>query len=119
MAEHEDWKYADSDALRKASFRAGAASRDAEVASLKADNEYLYVAAIERDQFKERLDLLIESSEMIAAELDELRLDSKRYGYLTRECRTRDFIIPASERKQSIDSAIDKALSATKHHDRS
>jgi hypothetical protein len=87
--------------------------------ALASDNEYLYVAAIERDQLKERLDLLMESSEMLAAELDELRLDSKRYGYLTRECRARDFIIPASERKQSIDSAIDKALASTEHHDRS
>ena len=34
-AEHEDWRYADSEALRKAAFKAGAASRDAEVARLK------------------------------------------------------------------------------------
>jgi hypothetical protein len=39
IAVHEDWRYADSDALRKASFKGGAASRDAEVAELKAELE--------------------------------------------------------------------------------
>lgn len=34
------------------------ASRDAEVAKLKDDNEYLYVAAIERDQLREQVALL-------------------------------------------------------------
>ena len=29
---HPDWRYADSEALRKAAFESGAASRDAEVA---------------------------------------------------------------------------------------
>lgn len=36
-------------------YKAGAASRDAEVAKLKDDNEYLYVAAIERDQLRAEL----------------------------------------------------------------
>ena len=35
VAEHDDWKYADSEALRRAAFQAGAASRDAEIARLK------------------------------------------------------------------------------------
>lgn len=34
VAEHDEWKYADSAALRRAAFQAGAASRDAEVVSL-------------------------------------------------------------------------------------
>ena len=34
------------------------ASRDAEVAKLKDDNEYLYVAAIERDQLREQVKML-------------------------------------------------------------
>lgn len=34
------------------------ASRDAEVAKLKDDNEYLYVAAIERDQLSEQVKML-------------------------------------------------------------
>ncbi len=34
VAEHDDWKYATSEALRRAAFQAGAASRDAEVVSL-------------------------------------------------------------------------------------
>lgn len=37
---HPDWRYADSEALRKAAFESGAASRDAEIAEL--------VAALER-----------------------------------------------------------------------
>ena len=36
VAEHDEWKYADSAALRRAAFQAGAASRDAEIARLKA-----------------------------------------------------------------------------------
>lgn len=36
VAEHDEWKYADSAALRRAAFHAGAASRDAEVAELVA-----------------------------------------------------------------------------------
>lgn len=39
-------------------YKAGAASRDAEVAKLKDDNEYLYVAAIERDQLHEQVKML-------------------------------------------------------------
>ena len=34
VAEHDEWKYADSAALRRAAFQAGAASRDAEIAEL-------------------------------------------------------------------------------------
>ncbi len=33
--DHEEWRYADSNALRKAAYEAGAASRDAEVAQLR------------------------------------------------------------------------------------
>jgi len=40
------------------SLRQQLASRDAEVALLKADNEYLYIAAIERDQLREQVTLL-------------------------------------------------------------
>ena len=36
VAEHDEWKYADSAALRRAAFQAGAASRDAEIAELVA-----------------------------------------------------------------------------------
>ena len=48
---------ADKEFTREA-FAAGAASRDAEVAKLKDDNEYLYVAAIERDQLREQVVML-------------------------------------------------------------
>ena len=34
-AEHDEWRYADSQALRRAAFKAGAASRDAEIAELR------------------------------------------------------------------------------------
>ena len=34
VAEHDDWKYADSAALRRAAFQAGATSRDVEIAEL-------------------------------------------------------------------------------------
>lgn len=46
VAEHEEWKYADSAALRRAAFQAGAASRDAEIAELVAALELLskYIA---------------------------------------------------------------------------
>ena len=36
VAEHDEWKYADSAALRRAAFQAGAACRDAEIAELVA-----------------------------------------------------------------------------------
>ena len=36
VAEHDEWRYADSEALRRAAFYAGAASRDAEIAELVA-----------------------------------------------------------------------------------
>ena len=45
VAEHNEWKYADSAALRRAAFQAGAASRDAEVVSLTNQRDYEYVRA--------------------------------------------------------------------------
>ena len=42
------------------------ASRDAEVAKLKDDNEYLYVAAIERDQLREQVEVLREALDVCA-----------------------------------------------------
>ena len=47
VAEHDDWKYADSEALRRAAFQAGAASRDAEVAELVAALETVIANAPE------------------------------------------------------------------------
>ena len=63
-AEHEDWRYADSEALRKAAFKAGAASRDAEVARLKTvpmkyrRMEFNAQLQKENDQLREQVALL-------------------------------------------------------------
>lgn len=65
-AEHEDWRYADSEALRKAAFKAGAASRDAEIAKLKSvPMKYRRMAfnaqlQDENDQLREQVALLRE-----------------------------------------------------------
>ena len=47
VAEHDEWKYADSAALRSAAFQAGAASRDAEIAELVAALETVIANAPE------------------------------------------------------------------------
>ena len=49
------------------------ASRDAEVAKLKDDNEYLYVAAIERDQLRAHINMLREALSSAESALDESR----------------------------------------------
>ena len=49
------------------------ASRDAEVAKLKDDNEYLYVAAIERDQLRAQINVLREALSSAESALDESR----------------------------------------------
>ena len=49
------------------------ASRDAEVAKLKDDNEYLYVAAIERDQLRAKINVLREALSSAESALDESR----------------------------------------------
>ena len=54
-------------------FEAGRASRDAEVALLKADNEYLYIAAIERDQLREQVTLLRD----VLSDFDKAAINSK------------------------------------------
>ena len=61
----DDWWSAyptqeDYEANCRDAYQAGAASRNAEVAKLKDDNEYLYVAAIERDQLREQVKMLRE-----------------------------------------------------------
>ena len=48
------------------------ASRDAEVAKLKDDNEYLYVAAIERDQLREQVKVLRDALEYCVTQVGEL-----------------------------------------------
>ena len=58
---NEEWRYADRDALQKAAFNAGIASRDAEVVSLTNQRDYEYVRAEnaeqERDQLREQVKL--------------------------------------------------------------
>ena len=77
--------YAGHDSLKLAKFYAAAnptavlnlitelASRDAEVALLKADNEYLYIAAIERDQLREQVTLLRD----VLSDFDKAAINSK------------------------------------------
>ena len=66
-AEHEDWRYADSEALRKAAYKAGAASRDAEVVSLTNQRDYEYVRA-ENALMERDLDALqADNAELVAA----------------------------------------------------
>lgn len=55
VAEHDEWKYADSAALRRAAFQAGAASRDAEVVSLTNQRDYEYVRAENAEQERDQL----------------------------------------------------------------
>ena len=47
------------------------ASRDAEVAKLKDDNEYLYVAAIERDQLRAHINMLRDAFQTFIDEHEE------------------------------------------------
>lgn len=79
VAEHDEWKYADSAALRRAGFQAGAASRDAEIAKLKEDlhfqacltkylmpyQERAVLAEKERDQLRAQINKLRESTELL------------------------------------------------------
>ena len=91
VAEHEEWKYADSAALRRAAFQAGAASRDAEIARLKAIpvryrrmafNAQLQdeVAELgkENDQLREQVAILLQGLEDAATSLETIALRS--YG---------------------------------------
>ena len=63
-AEHDEWRYADSQALRRAAFQAGVASRDSEVVSLTNQRDYEYVRAEnteqERDQLRAEINVLRE-----------------------------------------------------------
>ena len=85
VAEHEEWKYADSAALRRAAFQAGAASRDAEIATLKtvpmryrrmAFNAQLQdeVARLEQenDQLRAQINVLREALEYCVTQVGEL-----------------------------------------------
>ena len=63
-SEHEEWRYADSEALRKAAYEAGASSRDTEIHHLQmalADTEALELGTAEKcDQLREQVALLRE-----------------------------------------------------------
>lgn len=77
-AEHEDWRYADSEALRKAAFKAGAASRDAEVARLKSVpmkyRRMVFNAQLQNENAKlrEQVQLLREALEYSVKQVPEL-----------------------------------------------
>ena len=79
-AEHEDWRYADSEALRKAAFKAGAASRDAEVARLKTvpmkyrRMEFNAQLQKENDQLREHVAILLQGLEDAATSLETIAL---------------------------------------------
>lgn len=64
-SEHEEWRFADSEALRKAAYEAGAASRDAEIHRLQmalADTEALELGISEKcDQLREQVRMLREA----------------------------------------------------------
>ena len=64
-AEHDEWRYADSQALRRAAFKAGAASRDTEVVSLTNQRDYEYVRAENAEQERDQLRAHI--AELVAA----------------------------------------------------
>ena len=85
VAEHDEWKYADSAALRRAAFYAGAASRDAEVARLKtvpmkyrrmAFNAQLQDAVArleqENDQLRAQINVLREAVKVVEADSEEV-----------------------------------------------
>lgn len=74
-AEHEDWRYADSEALRKAAFKAGVASRDADIHRLQmalADTEALELGTSEKcDQLREQVALLREALKGICSDYED------------------------------------------------
>ena len=76
-AEHEEWRFADSEALRKAAYKAGAASRDAEVTSLTNQRDYEFVRAenalMERDQLRAEIEQKMSAGEFVLKEVDQLR----------------------------------------------
>ncbi len=72
VAEHDEWKYADSAALRRAAFQAGAASRDAEVARLKTvPMKYRRMAF--NAQLKDEVARLEQENDQLRAQINVLR----------------------------------------------
>lgn len=95
VAEHDEWKYADSAALRRAAFQAGAASRDAEVAkwntAYTSAAEAAFRLSLERDQLRDEGADLVAALEGARKSLDVIafeagrkaeREDAERYRWL-------------------------------------
>ena len=74
-SEHEEWRYADSEALRKAAYEAGASSRDTEIHHLQmalADTEALELGTAEKcDQLREQVAMLREAFQTFIDEHEE------------------------------------------------
>lgn len=111
-AEHEDWRYADSEALRKAAFQAGAASRDAEVVSLTNQRDYEYVRAENAEQ--DRLLIKIAPED---AEIAGLTDDAARYRFLRKFLSSKDLPILTGrgecnepDEQYAIDCVVDVAI---------
>ena len=71
-SEHEEWRFADSEALRKAAYEAGAASRDSEVSQIE-DNcsNSLNNQQREIDQLREQVAMLREAFQTFIDEHEE------------------------------------------------
>ncbi len=76
IAEHDEWKYADSAALRRAAFEAGAASRDAEVAQwqniIDEEAKDSALVIIERDQLSAQINRLLDAVKVVEADSEEV-----------------------------------------------
>jgi hypothetical protein len=88
-------------------YQAGAASRDAEIAELKAWNSELI-------KHQENTADKCEELQTQLAESQARDDDAARWRWVTRHGRMRGFLIPANEPKKSIDAAIDKVRADSK-----
>ena len=111
-AEHEEWRFADSEALRKAAYEAGAASRDAEVVSLTNQRDYEYVRAENAEHDRLLIKIAPEDAE-IAGLMD----DAARYRFLRKFLSSKDLPILTGrgernepDEQYAIDCVVDVAI---------
>ena len=111
-SEHEEWRFADSEALRKAAYEAGAASRDAEVVSLTNQRDYEYVRAENAEHDRLLIKIAPEDAE-IAGLMD----DAARYRFLRKFLSSKDLPILTGrgernepDEQYAIDCVVDVAI---------
>lgn len=89
VAEHDEWKYAASEALRRAAFQAGAASRDAEIAKLKSvPMKYRRMAF--NAQLQDEVARLEQENDQLRAQINVLRDAFQTFIDEHEECQDAD-----------------------------